>query len=136
MASSRGSVAIRPEFCCRASIWASTTVCRASAVKRSNMSVLPPERPAAARVLLVHGLPAHAEQLGDLLPRPALLAGVGDLERLETLDEGSQGPDGTEADRRVLAAGSGCHLRRVRHGCQLRLPHAACQSKLTMNREL
>src|SRR3954467_6044735 len=118
MGSSRCSVPVGPEFCCRASIWASTTACRASAVKRSNMSVLPPERPAAARVLLLHGLSADAEHLGDLLPRPAVLAGLAALERLETLDKGCHRPDGTEADRRVLAAGSGCHLSRVRHGCQ------------------
>jgi len=53
-----------------------------------------PERPTAARVLLVHRLPGDAETLGDLLPRPALIAGVLHLEGLEALDEDPQGTDG------------------------------------------
>ena len=36
-------------------------------------------------VLLVHRLPAHAERVGDGLPTPALLARVGDVDRLQPL---------------------------------------------------
>src|SRR5688572_25214446 len=93
-ASSRCSVPIQSWCSARASSWAATTVSRASVVKRSNMSVLPPERPAAARVLLVHCLPGDAQELGDLVPRPALLAGVADLEGLQALDERPQRTDG------------------------------------------
>ena len=57
-------------------------------------SVLPPEQAAARRVLLVHRLPGDPELLGDLLPRPALVARVLDLERLQAFDERAQGPDG------------------------------------------
>src|SRR4029453_10580563 len=119
--SNRCSVPMEPWCRRRASCWAPTTTCRASAVKRSNMSVLPPERPAAARVLLVHGLPGDAEELGDLVPRPALVSGVADLEGLQPLAQHPQGPDPAEPGCRVLAAGGGGHLRCVCHGCQPRL---------------
>ena len=70
-------------------------------------SVPPPERPAAARVLLVHCLPGDAQELGDLLPRPALVAGVADLEVLEPLHQRPQRPDRLQPDGGVPAAGSG-----------------------------
>jgi hypothetical protein len=57
-------------------------------------SALSPERPTAARVLLVHRLPGDAEALGNLLVRPALVAGVLHLEGLEALNEDPQGSDG------------------------------------------
>ena len=117
---------------CRASSWDETTTCRASWVNRSNMPSVPsPERPAAARVLLVHRLPGDAEPLGDLLPRPALIAGVLHLEGLQALDEDPQGSDGLQTHRGVPAAGGRCDLCCVRHGCQLRLLSRACQPFLT-----
>src|SRR5690349_2589833 len=57
-------------------------------------------------MLLVDGLLADAERVGDLLPRPALGAGVADLERLERLGQPVEGDDRAQADRRVGAAGA------------------------------
>jgi len=56
-------------------------------------------------VLLVDGLPADAESVGDLLPRPAALSGVVDLEHLEPLGEVAQGADRAETDVGVAAGG-------------------------------
>jgi hypothetical protein len=50
----------------------------------------------AAGVLLVDRLPGHAEDLGDLLPGPAVFPGVVDLERLELLQQPAEGGDGPE----------------------------------------
>src|SRR5690606_40286495 len=89
----------------RASVWAPVTAARASVVKRSNIeSFLLPEEAAAAAVLLVDGLPAHAEADRDLLPGPALVAGVGDLEGLQPLGQLAQRADGPQPDRGVPAA--------------------------------
>src|SRR3982751_6276306 len=57
-------------------------------------------------MLLVDGLFADAEGVGDLLPRPALGAGVADLERLERLGEPVEGDDRAQTDRRVGTAGA------------------------------
>src|SRR3954451_1486748 len=120
-------------WCSRlASSWDETTTCRASSVKRSNIAPAPsPERPTAARVFLVHRLPGDAEPLGDLLPRPALVARVLHLEGLQPLDERAQGTHGRQAHRGIPAAGGRCHFCCVRHACQLKLPNGACQLWLT-----
>jgi hypothetical protein len=55
----------------------------------------------------VDGLPAHAQDGGDPLPAPALIAGVRDLELLYGLQEGAQRSNRAKPDFRVLAAGSG-----------------------------
>src|SRR6202012_2583873 len=43
-------------------------------------------------VLLVHRLPTHAQRIGDGLPTPALLAGIGDVDGLQPLLQTLQGP--------------------------------------------
>jgi hypothetical protein len=61
----------------------------------------------AARVLLVHGLPRDAEDLGDLLPGPPLLPRVVHLECLELLQQPAEGGHGPEPGARVRAVGGG-----------------------------
>ncbi len=56
-------------------------------------------------MLLVDRLPADAEAVGDLLPRPAAPPGVVDLERFEPLDEVAQCADRPESDAGVAARG-------------------------------
>lgn len=53
---------------------------------------------------LVHGLPAHAEKVSDLLPGPPVFARVGDLQNLEPVDQLSQRSHGSEADGGIRAA--------------------------------
>src|SRR5579862_2437475 len=98
-------------------VLAATTTARALSVKRSNIVWVPlgSERAGApagrlaevgsASVLLVHGLPGHAEDLGDLLPGPAVVPGVVHLERLKLLQEPAQGGDGAKPGARVRAVG-------------------------------
>ena len=50
-----------------------------------------------AGVLLVNGLAADLQHLGDRLPAPALLACVADLYRLEAVGQRAEGPDGGES---------------------------------------
>jgi hypothetical protein len=45
-------------------------------------------------MFLVYGLPGNAEHLGDLLPGPALPAGVVHLEGLKLLKQPAEGGDG------------------------------------------
>ena len=52
-------------------------------------------------MLAVHGLLGHPQRRADLLPRPSLLAGLRDVERLEALDEGPQRGHRPQADGRV-----------------------------------
>ena len=46
------------------------------------------------RVLLVNGLLADAERVGDLLPRPALGSGVADVQGLELVEQATERGDG------------------------------------------
>ena len=95
-----------------------------SSVNRSNIAQsLRRSGPRPLAYFLCTACRVTPEQLGDLLPRPALVAGVVHLERLQPLDERPQRPDRLQPDARVPAAGGGCHLRRVGHGCQPRLLH-------------
>jgi len=55
-------------------------------------------------VLLVHGLPAHTEFRGDLLPRPALIARTAHLHRLQLLQQPAQCGDGAQSDPRIAVA--------------------------------
>src|SRR5580693_3633321 len=82
----------------RASSWASTTATRALRVKRSNNASSPPV------VFLMHRLPAHTEGLGDGLPTPALLARVGDVDRLQAFLQSLQCTHRAQSDRRVGGA--------------------------------
>src|SRR6476646_6949122 len=131
-ASSRCSVPIQPWPSERASVWARTTAVRASVVNRSNISTLPAAGATSApRVLLVHGLLAHAEQRTDGVPGPALGAGVAHLQGLQLVGEPAQGGDGAQPDGRVLA---GRLLGDVRCSCHVRqrtLTDEACQPVLT-----
>jgi hypothetical protein len=59
----------------------------------------------SATVLLVHGLLAHAQRLRDLLPGPALVAGVLDLELLKRRKQRPKRGNRTQPDLRVSARG-------------------------------
>jgi hypothetical protein len=54
---------------------------------------------------LVDGLFADPEPGGDVLPGPALGAGVVDLEDLQRLEQAAEGRDRSEAEVGVLAVG-------------------------------
>lgn len=58
-------------------------------------------------------LAAYSESVGDLLPRPPLIARVSDLKPLEPFQQPAQGGDRPEPDLGVFAAGSRCELRCV-----------------------
>jgi hypothetical protein len=61
-------------------------------------------------MFLVYGLPGNAEHLGDLLPGPALPAGVVYLEGLKLLKQPAQGGDGAQPGTRVRAIRRGRQL--------------------------
>lgn len=82
-------------------------------------------------MLLVDGLPAHAEADRDLLPGPALVAGALDLQRLQPLGQLAQGPHGPQAHRGVPAARLLGERHSIAHGCQCRLTAISCQPTLT-----
>src|ERR1700749_2297819 len=90
-----------------------TTSSRAAGVKRSNISVPP-------RVLLVDGLAAHAEGVGDLLPGPVLVACIGHLQMLEAFEQAAQGHDGAQADPGVGAARGGGQIGCLGHAVNVR----------------
>ena len=54
-------------------------------------------------MLAVDGLLGDAERVGDLLPGPALGAGVADVQGLELVEQATQRGDGPQADRGVGA---------------------------------
>jgi hypothetical protein len=58
-------------------------------------------------VLLVDGLLADAECVGDLLPGPAARPRVAHLEQLEAVGEVAQRADGAEPGVRVVGRGGG-----------------------------
>ena len=64
-----------------------------------------------ASVFLVHGLTGDAEDLGDVLPGPAELAGVAYLKHFQPVQETAQGGDGAQP---------GPWIRTVRRGHQRR----------------
>jgi hypothetical protein len=74
----------------------------------------------ATSVLAVHRLLRDAERRTDLLPRPPLVAGVADVQRLQRLEEPSQRGHCPEADLWVGVAhlfgqsGRRAHLVNVR----------------------
>ena len=75
-------------------------------------------REPAAAVLLVHRLAADAERVGDLLPAPAALARVLDLQLLERLEQRPQRRDRGQPDGRVAARRGVRQLRCLVHACQ------------------
>jgi hypothetical protein len=54
-------------------------------------------------VLLVNGLAAELQHVGDRLPAPALLARVADLHRLEAVGQGAEGTNGGESLLGIVA---------------------------------
>jgi len=56
-------------------------------------------------VLLVDGLPRHAERLGDLRPRPAVAQRALDLGVLDAVGEAAQGADGGKSVGGILGVG-------------------------------
>ena len=88
----------------RASSCARSTASRALFVNRSNITAPSARAAAPAAVLLVDRLLADAERPGDLLPRPAALARVVDLQRLERLEQRPQRRHRGQPDLGVLLA--------------------------------
>src|SRR5450759_5404017 len=70
-------------------------------------------------MLLVHGLPAHPEHLGDVLPRPPLAAGIGDLCSLQGLGQATQRRGGPQPHSRVSATGCRCQVSCCAHASSL-----------------
>lgn len=58
-------------------------------------------------MLLVDGLTAHLESLGNRLPGPSLLARVGNLDDFESFEQSSQRPNGPQTLRWIGAACGG-----------------------------
>ena len=67
-------------------------------------------------VLLVDGLPADAEHVRDLLPRPTGRPGAVDLGPLEVLEQPPQGAYGAEPGPRVRGGGCVGQLSQLGHG--------------------
>jgi len=67
------------------------------------------------RVLLMHRLLADFQRVRDLLPRPALPAGVANLQALETLGESPQRERGTQTGSDIGAAGCDREIVDFRH---------------------
>lgn len=59
-------------------------------------------------MFLMHSLAADLKRLGNRLPTPALLPGIGDVDGLEPLLQPLQGPHRTQPHRRVRAADAFC----------------------------
>jgi hypothetical protein len=98
--------------------------CLAGTVKCSNISALLARRLAPARVLLVDGLPAHLQGRRDLLPRPALVACVVDVQALQLVQQPPQRHHGPQAHLWVLARDLTGEIRRGLVGfrvCQVAL---------------
>jgi hypothetical protein len=63
----------------------------------------------------MHRLPADLEGVGDGLPAPALLSGVGDVDRLEPFLEALQCPHGAQANSGVGTAKGLTQEIEIRH---------------------
>src|SRR3954453_75589 len=97
------------------------TTSRAAAVNRSNISALPwVARRDQVRVLLVDALAGHVERVGDLLPGPAVAAGVGGLQMLEPLEQAAQRDNGAQANPGISAAGRRREVGCLSHAVNLR----------------
>jgi hypothetical protein len=72
-----------------------------------------------SRVLLVHRLLADFQRGRDLLPRPALPAGVADLQALETLGESAQCERGAQTGSDIGAAGRNREIVDLRHAVKV-----------------
>src|SRR5665648_1036668 len=70
-------------------------------------------------MLLVHCLPAHRENLGDVLPGPPLAAGIGDLCSLQGLGKATQRRGGLQPHSRVSATGRRCQVSCYAHASSL-----------------
>src|SRR4030095_6709988 len=91
----------------------------------------PPREETPPRMLLVHGLPAHAQLVRDVLPGPADAARVPHLERLELLDELPERRDGPQADLGIRVPRCPGEFRGLTHACQSTLTVRGCQPRLT-----
>src|ERR1700683_116202 len=105
----------------------------ALSVNRSSIAAAPSGEPGAQRgggagpqlapatsVLLVYGLPGHAEDLGDVLPGPPLVPRVVDLQCLEMLEQPAESAHGPQPGTRVRAVGGRRQGGCVVHGVNLR----------------
>src|SRR4029453_6460545 len=81
-------------------------------------------------MLLVHGLPAHAQLVRDVLPGPADAARVPHLERLELLDELPERRDGPQADLGIRVPRCPGEFRGLTHACQSTLTVRGCQPRV------
>src|SRR6266545_2558470 len=118
----------------RASSWAWTTTSRAACVNRSNTLLPPPQEP-PARVLLVYGLLAHVQLGRDLLPRPAHVPGVLDLDHLELLDQLAKGGHRPEPHPGIPAARLVRDLRGFRHGASIYVDASALSTSVDGNQQ-
>src|SRR5689334_21239499 len=97
------------------------TTSRAAAVNRSNISDLPwVARRDLVRVLLVDALAGHVERVGDLLPRPAVTASVGDLQVLEPLEQAAERDEGPQPNPWIGTAGRRREVGCLSHAVNLR----------------
>src|SRR3954454_23969889 len=97
------------------------TTPRAAVVNRSHISALPwVARRNQVRVLLVNALAGHVERVGDLLPGPAVAAGVGDLQMLKPLKQAAQRHDSAEPNPRISTAGRRGEVGCLSHAVNLR----------------
>src|SRR5271165_974047 len=87
--------------------WLGSPIGKVSTDQSHRRSGVQASHASAACVLLVRGLPGHAEDLGDLLPGPAVGPCVVHLKRLELLQQPAEGSDGPEPGARVRAIGRG-----------------------------
>jgi hypothetical protein len=77
------------------------------------------------------GLAADTQRGRDGLPTPALLAGIRDVDGLESLGHVLQRPHGAQTDGGIDAGGGLGQRIEVSHTCQGRLTIVTCQERLT-----
>jgi hypothetical protein len=81
---------------------------------------LPPGKEATFGVLLMDGLLAHVELLGDLLPRPPQPSRIRDLEDLQLFHQTSKRGHGSKTDPGIAAARLARDLRCLSHAVNIR----------------
>src|SRR5215831_12686708 len=78
----------------------------------------------------MHGLAGDAQGVPDLLPRPALFPGRGDVVRLDSLRQAMQRQRGAKPNCGVIRRDTQLEILDI-HACQSKLTPRMCQSKLT-----
>ena len=75
------------------------------------------------------GLAADTERLGDGLPTPALVAGIRNVDGLESMGDVLQRPHGAQPDGGIDAGGGFGQRIEVSHTCQDKLTSAILSMK-------